>query len=114
VRFVGNVCNDVAELPVPRSDDSAPCNDTVCLCKGPPTVEPRPQQGFLVMKVRVERQLIFDEEGCDEEHPGIPIRREAARNIEHMRIAVVIQKQDHDQLVALSETLSPAPIRGAS
>jgi hypothetical protein len=90
----------VSERALARADDAAADADTVGVGDRRRVVERGLQCRELGLEVRVERQLLRDDERCDEDDAGAPIAGQAAGEVERMLGLGATEQRDDDTAVA--------------
>jgi hypothetical protein len=97
---VGDLRQVTAESPLARTDDAPPHADAVRVGDRGRAVEPGAELGDLVVELRVERQLLLDDERRDEDDVGSAVGGEPARKIERVLRLRPAEERDDDAAIA--------------
>ncbi len=97
VRDLGEVA---AESALARADDAPANTDAVRVGDGGRAVEGRPEPRDLLLEVRVERQLLRDDERRDEDDVRAAVGREPAREVDRVVGLGTPEERDDDAPVA--------------
>jgi hypothetical protein len=96
----------LAEAPGPCADDLLPDADAVRARNSGRGLQPFLQIGQLAVHVRVERELVLDDERRDEDDPGAAVGRETTGEVERV-LGLLLIEQRHDN-TAVGDRARPA------